>query len=79
MKNILNKIKNFIKNNKFIILSLLYLLWPLDIIPEVFAFAGGPIVFLDDTAILLFAVIQKVIQYLKRRKVPTVEDEKNIK
>ena len=63
-----NSIIRFGKNNWAIILAIGYVLWPLDIIPDIFAALGGPVVWLDDSIILLIAIVDKVIKILRKPK-----------
>jgi uncharacterized membrane protein YkvA (DUF1232 family) len=57
-------VKKFIKRYWLLIISLIYLIWPIDIIADIF----GPIGLLDDMGLLLAAAIRELVIYLKSRK-----------
>ena len=59
--------KNFIKKHFVLILALIYLIWPLDIIPDVFISLLGPIVGLDDSAFIIFALIKEISNLYKTK------------
>lgn len=50
--------KGFFKKYSILILVLAYLIWPLDLIPELFL---GPIGTIDDVAILLFGFLKQFV------------------
>ncbi|MFQ5493106.1 MAG: YkvA family protein [Candidatus Dojkabacteria bacterium] len=54
----------FIKRHWLMIISLLYLIWPLDLISEIF----GPIGLIDDAALLLVALAREIYRYFKKDK-----------
>ena len=57
-------VKKFIKRYWLLIISLIYLIWPIDIIADIF----GPIGLLDDIGLLFAAALREFIIYLKSRK-----------
>ena len=69
-KPLFAKTKDFILKNKFLLLAVIYIIWPLDIIPDIFGALGGPVVMLDDGGILLFAVLQKIYSSWRDRQKP---------
>jgi uncharacterized membrane protein YkvA (DUF1232 family) len=73
----LKKLINFIKSNLLIILAIIYLIWPLDIIPEVFVVAGGPLVLLDDGGILFIAIVQKLYTIWRDRNKSTDDSQQD--
>lgn len=48
--------KRFIKKNSLILLALAYLLWPLDLIPDIVL----PIGLLDDAVVIIFTTIKEL-------------------
>ncbi|KXK25823.1 MAG: hypothetical protein TR69_WS6001001429 [candidate division WS6 bacterium OLB20] len=54
---------SFLKRYFVLIVSLIYLIWPIDILPDLF----GPIGLIDDAGVLLLAVIAEVVRYLRER------------
>lgn len=69
----------FIKDNILFILAILYFFWPADLIPEVFALFGGPVVLLDDGGMLLIAIIQKIYSHFKNRNKPEETTQTEVK
>ena len=52
--------KNFIKNNWILLLIILYVISPIDLIPDILAPVIGPVVYADDILLLLLEIIKKV-------------------
>jgi len=56
--------KKFIKGHWLLIISLLYLIWPIDLIADVF----GPVGLIDDSAILIPAIGKEIYAFYKSKK-----------
>lgn len=54
--------KNFIKNNWLLLLSLIYILSPIDLIPEFFV---GPLGIIDDVWLVILLLIKAFISQRK--------------
>ncbi len=63
--------KNFIKKYWLIIISLIYLVWPLDIVSELL----GPIGLIDDGAVLLTAIANEAYKHHKAKKEAEKSDD----
>ena len=57
--------KSFWKNYMFVILALVYLVWPLDLIPEFLSTFIGPFVMTDDVVVMLVAIMPHVVEIIK--------------
>jgi uncharacterized membrane protein YkvA (DUF1232 family) len=57
-------VKNFIKRYWLLIISLIYLIWPIDLVADIF----GPIGLIDDLGLLTAAAIRELVIYFKSRK-----------
>ncbi|MEI7579280.1 MAG: DUF1232 domain-containing protein [bacterium] len=56
--------KEFLKKHWILIVSLIYLLWPLDIIPDIF----GPVGLIDDFSLLAIVFLRELIIFYKEKK-----------
>lgn len=65
MGKLIKSLLKFVKNNFFLILAVLYVIWPIDIIPDFLGIIGGPIPFTDDGAVLFSALAVKLYQHYK--------------
>lgn len=68
--------KRFFKENWILIISLLYILSPFDFIPEMFL---GPIGIIDDSAIVIFLLIQAVLKHFRKGKSSDIIEGEEIK
>jgi uncharacterized membrane protein YkvA (DUF1232 family) len=55
----------FLKKNWLLILSLIYILSPIDLIPEAFL---GPLGLIDDAGLLFILILKAIIQFLQERQ-----------
>lgn len=72
-------LKKFFQQNKAILLSILYILFPLDIIPEAIL---GPLGLVDDGIVLLFLgalIILKIIRPEWNDKIDAVANKAGVK
>lgn len=67
----MNKIKTFLKENWFLILAILYVLFPLDIIPDLAPILGTA----DDASLLVFELIRRS---MNKPKMPINNAEKQL-
>jgi uncharacterized membrane protein YkvA (DUF1232 family) len=75
-ENVTKTKKSFFKRNMVLILTILYILWPIDIIPDALVTLLGPAVAIDDLAVLLFAVVSKILEYMKKQSPELEKEEK---
>lgn len=68
--------KRFFKENWILIISLLYILSPFDFIPEMFL---GPIGIIDDSAIVIFLLIQAILKHFRKGKSSDIIEGEEIK
>lgn len=59
--------KNFIKQNWLLIISLLYIISPIDFIPE---FIAGPLGLTDDFGLVIILLLKATYSYWKSSKNP---------
>lgn len=56
--------KKFLKKYWLIILSILYLIWPIDLISDVF----GPVGLIDDGGLIFVTIVREIVLYFKNKK-----------
>lgn len=56
--------KEFVKKHWILIISLIYLIWPLDLISEFF----GPIGLVDDAGFIIMVLLKEAFSYYKKNK-----------
>ena len=61
----------FIKRNKLLVISFIYILWPLDIITEFI----GPWGLIDDAGLLFFAIARAIYVYRKDKAATDLSEE----
>ena len=64
-----NEIKNFIKENALLVFAILYLLSPIDLIPDLLPVLG----IVDDLFVLILTLIYKYHIYKKNKKIKSTE------
>ncbi len=63
--------KKFLKDNWILILSLIYILSPIDIIPEAFL---GPFGIIDDSLLVILLLTKGILEYLHNRKINSLNE-----
>ncbi len=64
--------KTFLKNNVFLILAIIYLILPIDLIPDRVPLFGN----LDDATLFVLALIQKYVELKKEKEGEEKKEEK---
>lgn len=70
-----NQFRNFIKENWFLFLAIVYIISPFDLIPDILAPILGPFVLVDDLGILLIELYRR---FRKKKKSPINRLEKKL-
>jgi len=63
--------KKFIKKHWLLVISVLYLIWPLDFIADIF----GPFGLLDDASLLIAAIGKELYTLYKNRSLKDTQTE----
>jgi len=70
--NIFMNLKIFIKNNWLLILSLIYIISPIDFVPE---FLLGPLGLIDDLGLVIVLLVIAIYKHSKANKSRIVIDQ----
>lgn len=72
----MNNLGKFIKNNFWLIFSVVYILSPIDFIPEFLLPIVGPFIIVDDATVLIFSLYRRYRRYIdqvnesEQKKIP---------